>query len=118
MFVAGSAIFNTDDYAETIRTMRSELAKVRQHHRSNDPCDSSTVRTIDPPCFYRGRRCLCRARTRSRWREVCTDLGGYASAVSRRIFSGIAVGPTERAGMASARDAHVRTPAFGAPPPP
>ena len=41
MFVAGSAIFNTDDYAETIRTMRSELAKVRQHHRSNDPCDSS-----------------------------------------------------------------------------
>merc|ERR1712113_685369 len=28
MFVAGSAIFNTDDYKETIDTMRSELDKV------------------------------------------------------------------------------------------
>ena len=48
------------------------------------------LRTIDLPCNYRGRRCLCRARTRSRWRELRTGLGGYASAVSRRIFSGIA----------------------------
>ena len=51
MFVAGSAIFNTDDYAETIRTMRSELAKVRQHHRSNDPCDSSRP-TYDGPTVF------------------------------------------------------------------
>ena len=48
------------------------------------------LRTIDLPCNYRGRRCLCRARTRSRWRELRAALGGYASAVSRRIFSGIA----------------------------
>jgi ribulose-phosphate 3-epimerase len=27
-FVAGSAIFNTDDYAKTIAAMRAELAKV------------------------------------------------------------------------------------------
>lgn len=29
MFVAGSAIFNTDDYARTIQTMRKELAKAK-----------------------------------------------------------------------------------------
>lgn len=28
MFVAGSAIFNTDSYEETIKAMRAELAKV------------------------------------------------------------------------------------------
>jgi len=28
MFVAGSAIFNTPDYKETIDTMRAELAQV------------------------------------------------------------------------------------------
>ena len=39
MFVAGSAIFNTDDYAKTIKTMRSELAKVSQQLSTYDPCD-------------------------------------------------------------------------------
>jgi ribulose-phosphate 3-epimerase len=32
MFVAGSAIFNSEDYAETIKAMRNELGQASDPH--------------------------------------------------------------------------------------